>query len=96
MQKRNKTLRALLAQLEGLAAEPVLMFDWNDPTSRELLDLIVDRLPTLAVLLIRPKLAPPWVGPPQMTLLSLSPGTAAARRDDQARDRRERLICRAL
>jgi hypothetical protein len=85
-----------LAQLEGLAAEPVLMFDWNDPTSRELLDLIVDRLPTLAVLLIRPKLAPPWVGPPQMTLLSLSPGTAAARRDDQARDRRERLICRAL
>ena len=66
-----------MAQLEGLAAhQPVLMvFEdvrWNDPTSRELLDLIVDRLPTLAVLLIRPKLAPPWVGRPQVTLLSLS------------------------
>jgi len=39
-----------------------------------LLDLIVDRLPTLAVLLIitfRPELAPPWVGRPQVTLLSL-------------------------
>ena len=78
--RKEKTLRALLAQLEGLAAhQPVLMVfedvHWNDPTSRELLDLIVDRLPALAVLLIitfRPELAPPWVGRPQVTLLSLS------------------------
>ena len=78
--RKEKTLRALLAQLEGLAAhQPVLMVfedvHWNDPTSRELLDLIVNRLPALAVLLIitfRPELAPPWMGRPQVTLLSLS------------------------
>jgi predicted ATPase len=48
---------------------------WIDPTSRELLDLIIDRVPTLPVLLMityRPEFTPPWVGRPQVTLLSLN------------------------
>ena len=84
-------MRALVAQVEGLAArQPVLMVfedvHWIDPTSLELLDLIVDRVPTLPVLLIvtfRPEFAPPWVGRPHVTLLSLSRlPPPAARRDD--------------
>ena len=48
--RKEKTLRALLAQLEGLASrEPVLVVfedvHWIDPTSLELLDLIVDKWP---------------------------------------------------
>jgi class 3 adenylate cyclase len=78
--RKEKTLRALLAQVEGLAAhQPVLMLfedaHWIDPTSLELLDLVIDRLPTLAVLLIitfRPEFTPPWVGRPHVTVLSLS------------------------
>jgi predicted ATPase len=78
--RKQKTLRALLAQLEGLAAhQPVLtVFEdvhWIDPTSLELLDLIVDRVPTLPVLVIitcRPEFAPPWLGRPNVTLLTLN------------------------
>ena len=51
------TLRALVAQIEGLAARtPVLMLfedaQWSDPTSLELHDLVIDRVPALRVLLI--------------------------------------------
>lgn len=78
--RKEKTLRALLAQLEGMAAgEPVLaVFEdvhWIDPTSLEFLDLIVERVPALPVLLIitfRPEFAPPWIGRPQVTLLTLN------------------------
>jgi hypothetical protein len=78
--RKEKTLRALLAQLEGLATRrPVRMVfedtHWIDPTSLELLDLIIDRVPTLAILMIitfRPDFKPPWVGRPQVTLLTLS------------------------
>src|SRR5205823_14341413 len=55
--RKEKTLRALLGQLEGLAVrEPVLaVFEdvhWIDPTSLELLDLIVDRIPASVLLII--------------------------------------------
>jgi hypothetical protein len=55
--RKEKTLKALMAQVEGLAARrPVLMVvedaHWSDPTSLELLDLTVDRVPSLPVLLI--------------------------------------------
>ena len=78
--RKEKTLQALLTQLEGLAArEPVLaVFEdvhWIDPTSLELLDLTVDRVPSLPVLQIitfRPDFAPPWVGRPHVTLLTLN------------------------
>jgi predicted ATPase len=78
--QKERTLRALVVQVEGLAARtPVLMLfedaQWSDPTSLELLDLIVDRAPALPVLLIvtyRPEFTPPWIGRPQASLISLS------------------------
>jgi class 3 adenylate cyclase/predicted ATPase len=77
--RKEKTLRALLAQLEGLAArQPVLMVfedvHWIDPTSLDLLDRIVDRVATLRVLLIitfRPEFAAGWIGRSHVTLISL-------------------------
>ena len=46
--RKEKTLRALVAQAEGLAVRhPVLMIfedvHWSDPTTRELLDLLIDQ-----------------------------------------------------
>jgi tetratricopeptide (TPR) repeat protein len=78
--RKEKTLHAQLAQVEGLAAQqPVLMVwedvHWSDPTTRESLDLLVDRVPTLGVLVIitfRPEFAPPWVGRPHVTILTLN------------------------
>ncbi|UGY03919.1 BTAD domain-containing putative transcriptional regulator [Bradyrhizobium quebecense] len=78
--RKEKTLRVLLAQLEGLAArQPVLVVfedvHWIDPTSLELLDLIVDRvstIPALVIITCRPEFAPSWVGRPQVTWLTLN------------------------
>jgi class 3 adenylate cyclase len=78
--RKEKTLHAQVTQVEGLASgQPVLMVwedvHWCDPTTRESLDLLVDRAPVLRVLIIitfRPEFAPPWVGRPQVTLLSLN------------------------
>jgi class 3 adenylate cyclase len=78
--RKEKTLHVQLAQLEGLAAvQPVLMVfedvHWSDPTTRESLDLLVDRVSTLRVLVIitfRPEFAPPWIGRPHVTVLILS------------------------
>jgi class 3 adenylate cyclase/predicted ATPase len=78
--KKERTLEALIRQLEGLARQqPVLMViedvHWIDPTSRELLDLRVERLRSLPVLLIvtfRPEFQPPWTGQPQVSLLALN------------------------
>ena len=79
-QRRQKTLEALIAQIEALSrSNPVLMIfedvHWIDPTSLELLGRTVDRLRTLGVLLIvtfRPEFEPPWVGRPYVTALSLN------------------------
>jgi class 3 adenylate cyclase/tetratricopeptide (TPR) repeat protein len=78
--KKERTLEALIRQLEGLARQqPILMVfedaHWIDPTSRELLDLTVERTRTLPVLLIvtfRPEFQPPWTGQPQVTMLALN------------------------
>jgi tetratricopeptide (TPR) repeat protein len=78
--RKEKTLKALMAQVEGLAArQPVLMVledaHWIDPTSLELLDLTVDRVPHLPVLLIityRPEFTPRWIGRSQVTSLILN------------------------
>src|SRR4051812_2093840 len=77
--RKEKLFGALLRQLEGLARQqPVLMiFDdlhWIDPSSRELLDRLIERIvdwPVLLLALFRPEFQPPWVGQPQVTLLSL-------------------------
>jgi class 3 adenylate cyclase/tetratricopeptide (TPR) repeat protein len=78
--RKEKTLHAQVAQVEGLAArQPVLMVfedvHWSDPTTRESLDLLIDRVSTLRVLVIitfRPEFTPPWVGHPHVTMLNLS------------------------
>jgi class 3 adenylate cyclase/predicted ATPase len=78
--QKERTLRALVAQVEGLAARmPLLMLfedaQWSDPTSLELLDLIIDRVPALTVLLIvtfRPEFSAPWTGRPHVTSLGLN------------------------
>jgi class 3 adenylate cyclase/tetratricopeptide (TPR) repeat protein len=78
--QKERTLRALVAQVEGLAARtPVLMLfedaHWSDPTSLELLDLIIDRVPALRLLLIitfRPEFTRPWTDRPHVTSLSLN------------------------
>ena len=48
---------------------------WIDPTSRELLDLTVDRvrrLPVLLVITFRPEFQPPWGGRSHVTSLALN------------------------
>jgi tetratricopeptide (TPR) repeat protein len=78
--KKERTLEALIHQLDGLARQqPVLMVfedaHWVDPTSRELLDLTIERVRNLPVLLIvtfRPEFHPPWTGQPQVTMLALN------------------------
>src|SRR5262249_48107041 len=48
---------------------------WIDPTSRELLDLTVERVSSLPVLLtvtLRPEFQPPWIGQLQVTMLALN------------------------
>jgi predicted ATPase len=78
--RKEKTLHAQLTQVEGLAAQqPVLMVwedvHWSDPTTRESLDLLIDRVSTLRVLVIltfRPEFAPPWIGRPHVTMLNLN------------------------
>jgi class 3 adenylate cyclase/predicted ATPase len=78
--KKERTLEALIHQLEGLAREqPVVMVfedaHWIDPTSRELLDLTVERVRSLPILLIvtfRPDFQAPWTGQPQVSMLALN------------------------
>ena len=78
--KKERTLEALIRQLDGLARQqPVLVVfedaHWVDPTSCELLDLTVERVRSLRVLLIvtfRPEFLPPWIGQPQVSVLTLN------------------------
>jgi class 3 adenylate cyclase/predicted ATPase len=78
--KREKLLEALLSLLEAEARRrPVLMVfedaHWIDPTSRELMDLTVDRVRRLAVLLVitfRPEFQPAWSGLSHVTSLALN------------------------
>ena len=91
--KKERTLEALIRQLEGLVRrQPVVMVfedvHWIDPTSRELLDLTVERvrgLPVLLIVTFRPEFQPPWIGQPQVTMLALN-----------RLDRRDRTILVAL
>ncbi len=79
-QKREMMLAALLDQLDGIAAQSptLIVFEdihWIDPTSLELLDRTIARIPDLPALLVitlRPELQPTWVGQPHVTMLPLS------------------------
>jgi predicted ATPase len=78
--KKERTLEALIRQLEGLARhQPVVMVfedaHWIDPTSLELLDLTVEHARSLPVLLIvtfRPDFQPPWTGQSHVGMLALN------------------------
>ena len=79
-QRRQRTLEALVSQMEALAREnPVLMIfedaHWTDPTSLEAFGLTVDRIRTLPVLLIvtfRPEFESPWIGRPHVAVLTIN------------------------
>jgi len=78
--KKDRTLEALIRQLEGLARQQpiVMVFEdahWIDPTSRELLDLTIEhmrRLPALLIVTFRPEFQATWTGQPQVTMLVLN------------------------
>jgi predicted ATPase/class 3 adenylate cyclase len=78
--KKQLTLAALLRQLQALALQqPILMIfedlHWIDPTSREVLDLIVEKITDLPVLLVvtyRSEFQPPWAGQSQVTVIALN------------------------
>jgi class 3 adenylate cyclase/predicted ATPase len=78
--RRERTFVALLRQLEALAGQrPVLIvfedLHWIDPSSRELLDRIVEQVAGLQVLLVatfRPEFVPPWSGLSQVTAVTLA------------------------
>jgi predicted ATPase len=77
-QRRQRTLEALVSQMEALAHQsPVVMIfedaHWTGPTSLEALGRTVDRLAGLRVFLIvtfRPEFEAPWIGQPRVTALT--------------------------
>jgi class 3 adenylate cyclase/predicted ATPase len=79
-ERKEKTSAALLAQLQGLAMQqPVyIIFEdihWIDPSSLELLTIVVERVPHLRVLLLltaRPEFASPWPNYPHVTTIPLT------------------------
>ena len=79
-QRRQRTLEALVSQIVALSRQnPLLMIfedaHWTDPTTLEAFGRIVDRIPSLRVLLIvtfRPEFEPPWIGRPYVTPLTIN------------------------
>ena len=80
VQRRQKTLDALLAQIVTLSQQqPVLILfedtHWIDPTTLELIGRTVDLIRDRRVLLIvtfRPEFEPPWTGRPHVTTVALN------------------------
>jgi predicted ATPase len=78
-QRRQRTLEALVLQMEALTrSNPVLMIfedaHWIDPTTQELLVTMVERMIGWRVLLVitaRPEFAPPWPNYSHIAVTSL-------------------------
>ncbi|HEX2338412.1 MAG TPA: adenylate/guanylate cyclase domain-containing protein, partial [Hyphomicrobiaceae bacterium] len=78
--QKRRTLQALVDQLAGLAAQqPVLALyedvHWVDPSTLELLGLVIERiqrLPVLVLITFRPEFQPPWTGQAHFTTLTMS------------------------
>jgi predicted ATPase len=78
-QKKERTLEALLRQAKYLSLrQPVLMIfedlHWMDPSSRELVDRMIEQVEHCPVLLVgsfRPEFQPPWAGQSHVTVLTL-------------------------
>jgi class 3 adenylate cyclase len=79
-QQRHKTLDALLALVGAMAErQPVLMIvedlHWVDPSTLELLGLLIDQVPTMrlyTILTCRPTFDPPWGFRTHLTRLTLN------------------------
>jgi predicted ATPase len=79
-QRRQRTLQALILQVEALSrSNPLLMIfedaHWADATSLEAIGRAVDRIRALRVLLLvtfRPEFDPPWVGRAYVTTLTIN------------------------
>jgi class 3 adenylate cyclase len=78
--KREMLFDGLLRQLETVSRgqSTLMVFEdahWVDPTSRELLDLTIERvsrLPVMLVVTFRPEFQPGWDGHPHVTMLSVN------------------------
>jgi predicted ATPase len=79
-QQKQKTLHALLTILLRIAVQQPLLFvmedlHWIDPTTLELLSLLVDQGPTVRILALftfRPDFSPPWIGRSHLTQVTLA------------------------
>jgi predicted ATPase len=77
---KRRTLEMLIEQLARLTRERRVLelyedLHWVDPSTLELLDLLVERvrvLPVLVVLTYRPDFSPPWTGQSHVTVLTMS------------------------
>ena len=78
--KKDRTLEALIRQIDSLSCQqPLLMlFDdlhWIDPSSRELLDRVTERIfdrPVLLLAMFRPEFQPPWTEQSHVGMLTLA------------------------
>lgn len=78
-QQKQRTLHALLTILLRIAAQQPVLFimedlHWVDPSTLELLSLLVDQGPTariLALLTFRPDFSPPWTGRSHLTQVTV-------------------------
>ena len=79
-QQKQQTLHALLTILLRIAAQQPVLFvmedlHWVDPSTLELLSLLVDQGPTariLALFTFRPDFSPPWTGRAHLTQLTVN------------------------
>ena len=78
-QQKQQTLHALVTILVRIATQPPVLFvmedlHWVDPTTLELLTLLVDQGPTTRILALwtcRPDFTPPWTGRSHLTQVTL-------------------------
>ncbi len=79
-QQKQQTLRALLTILLRIAAQQPVLFvmedlHWVDPSTLELLTLLVDQGPTARILALwtfRPDFSPPWTGRSHLTQVTVT------------------------
>jgi class 3 adenylate cyclase/tetratricopeptide (TPR) repeat protein len=77
--QKQKVLESILGLLSAMAAERPLVFlvedlHWIDPSTRELIELLVDQGPvmrSLTLLSFRPDFQSPWTGRPNVTHITL-------------------------
>ncbi|MEE8551264.1 MAG: AAA family ATPase, partial [Gemmatimonadota bacterium] len=78
--QKDMTLAAYVDYVAELAVERPVLFiledvHWIDPTTRELVDTLVDQtqeLPLLLVITFRPEFSPPWTAQTHVTLLTVN------------------------